>query len=98
MLSRSQKLIIGHNMLLDLAFTIQQFIQPLPATLDEFKAILSSTFPRLVDTKLMGSMLPFRVNLTNIRKKASNMNGLSEIFFSRYFCGLDFEARDSIFL
>nr|XP_039248663.1 poly(A)-specific ribonuclease PARN-like [Styela clava] len=60
LLTRSQKLLIGHNMLLDLMFTTQQFVRPLPQTLEEFKSLLSCTFPKIVDTKLMGSMLPFR--------------------------------------
>nr|XP_002129059.1 poly(A)-specific ribonuclease PARN [Ciona intestinalis] len=59
-LSQSQKLIVGHNMLLDVFYTIQQFVCPLPDVLEEFKSLVGCVFPKLLDTKLMGSMLPFR--------------------------------------
>ena len=36
-ISCSKKLVVGHNMLLDLGHTVNQFISPLPETLPEFK-------------------------------------------------------------
>ena len=36
-LCTSKKLVVGHNMLLDLCHTINQFVAPLPNTLPEFK-------------------------------------------------------------
>ena len=36
-ISSSKKLVVGHNMLLDLGHTVNQFISPLPETLPEFK-------------------------------------------------------------
>lgn len=48
-------------MLLDIIYTIQQFIHQLPNDLDEFKSLVSCAFPKVLDTKLMGSMLPFKV-------------------------------------
>lgn len=64
MLSQSQKMIVGHNIFLDLMFTVQQFVCEPLQTLEEFKSVLRCLFPKLLDTKLMGSMLPFRVNIT----------------------------------
>ena len=65
LLTESNKLVIGHNMLLDLLFTIKQFVTPLPPSLDEFKVLVQNVFPQLVDTKLMGSLLPFKELLSS---------------------------------
>ncbi|XP_076803650.1 poly(A)-specific ribonuclease PARN-like isoform X2 [Clavelina lepadiformis] len=64
LLSECQKLIVGHNMLLDLIYTIRQFFCPLPPCLEDFKSLVQCVFPNLLDTKLMGSMLPFKDLLT----------------------------------
>ena len=61
MITESKKLIIGHNMLLDLMYSIRQFVSALPETLDEFKSMLLCIFPQVLDTKLMASQLPFKV-------------------------------------
>uniref|UniRef100_U5ES41 Poly(A)-specific ribonuclease PARN n=1 Tax=Corethrella appendiculata TaxID=1370023 RepID=U5ES41_9DIPT len=50
-LSKSKKLIIGHNMLLDVLYLIKQFFKPLPSNYEEFKKFLHKTFPYLIDTK-----------------------------------------------
>uniref|UniRef100_A0A673HIP8 Poly(A)-specific ribonuclease PARN n=1 Tax=Sinocyclocheilus rhinocerous TaxID=307959 RepID=A0A673HIP8_9TELE len=55
------KLVVGHNMLLDVMHTIHQFCGPLPEELDDFKEVAMSVFPRLLDTKLMASTQPFKV-------------------------------------
>ncbi|XP_065086285.1 poly(A)-specific ribonuclease PARN-like [Ochlerotatus camptorhynchus] len=52
-LSRAKKLIIGHNMLLDLLFVIRQFFRPLPPNFHEFKKIVRELFPLLLDTKYL---------------------------------------------
>lgn len=44
-LSRAKKLIIGHNMLLDLLFVIRQFFRPLPPNFHEFKKLVRELFP-----------------------------------------------------
>nr|CAB3264978.1 poly(A)-specific ribonuclease PARN [Phallusia mammillata] len=62
-LSESGKLVVGHNMFLDVIYTIQQFVHPLPNDLEEFKSLVSCVFPKVLDTKLMGSMLPFKDQL-----------------------------------
>ena len=44
-ITESGKLVVGHNMLLDVAFTLNQFAAPLPTDYSEFK----------VNTILMGN-------------------------------------------
>ena len=46
-ITESGKLVVGHNMLLDVAFTLNQFAAPLPTDYSEFK----------VNTILMGKRL-----------------------------------------
>uniref|UniRef100_A0A4W4H331 Poly(A)-specific ribonuclease PARN n=1 Tax=Electrophorus electricus TaxID=8005 RepID=A0A4W4H331_ELEEL len=58
--SKSGKLVVGHNMLLDVMHTIHQFYCSLPEELDDFKEVTMCVFPRLLDTKLMASTQPFK--------------------------------------
>lgn len=60
MISQSGKLVVGHNMCLDLIHMIDQFLCPLPEHFEDFKATVSAVFPRLVDTKVMANTQPFR--------------------------------------
>lgn len=60
MLSQSGKLIVGHNMMLDLMHVIHQFCCPLPDDVGDFKATMQALFPRIVDTKVMATTQPFR--------------------------------------
>ncbi|XP_068632041.1 poly(A)-specific ribonuclease PARN-like [Battus philenor] len=60
MISQSEKLVIGHNMLLDLIHTLNHFFQPLPASYISFKEFAHGMFPRLLDTKYMSSLPPFK--------------------------------------
>ncbi|KAM9372346.1 poly(A)-specific ribonuclease PARN isoform 3-T3 [Phaethornis superciliosus] len=64
-IANSGKLVIGHNMLLDVMHTIHQFCCPLPDDLSEFKEVTSCVFPRLLDTKLMASTQPFKEIINN---------------------------------
>ncbi|NWI20829.1 PARN ribonuclease, partial [Crypturellus soui] len=64
-IANSDKLVIGHNMLLDVMHTIHQFYCPLPDDLNEFKEVTSCVFPRLLDTKLMASTQPFKEIINN---------------------------------
>uniref|UniRef100_A0A667WWX7 Poly(A)-specific ribonuclease PARN n=1 Tax=Myripristis murdjan TaxID=586833 RepID=A0A667WWX7_9TELE len=59
------KLVVGHNMLLDVMHTIHQFYCPLPEDLQDFKEVTQCVFPRLLDTKLMASTQPFKELITN---------------------------------
>ncbi|XP_067407445.1 poly(A)-specific ribonuclease PARN isoform X3 [Emydura macquarii macquarii] len=63
--ANSGKLVIGHNMLLDVMHTIHQFYCPLPEDLSEFKELAACVFPRLLDTKLMASTQPFKEIINN---------------------------------
>ncbi|XP_045497210.1 poly(A)-specific ribonuclease PARN-like isoform X1 [Colias croceus] len=60
MISQSGKLVIGHNMLLDLLHTLNHFFQPLPSDYASFKEFAHCMFPRLLDTKYMSSLPPFK--------------------------------------
>uniref|UniRef100_A0A8C2YVG1 Poly(A)-specific ribonuclease PARN n=1 Tax=Cyclopterus lumpus TaxID=8103 RepID=A0A8C2YVG1_CYCLU len=73
-ISKSGKLVVGHNMLLDVMHTIHQFYCPLSGAfvlflheidLQDFKEVTMCVFPRLLDTKLMASTLPFKELITN---------------------------------
>uniref|UniRef100_A0A8B9GRT1 Poly(A)-specific ribonuclease PARN n=1 Tax=Astyanax mexicanus TaxID=7994 RepID=A0A8B9GRT1_ASTMX len=64
-ISKSGKLVVGHNMLLDVMHTIHQFYCPLPEELEDFKEVTMCVFPRLLDTKLMASTQPFKDLITN---------------------------------
>lgn len=59
-ISNSKKLIVGHNMLLDICHIVNRFCWPLPADYWEFKEMVHQLFPRLIDTKYMCSAYPFR--------------------------------------
>ncbi|XP_026214857.1 poly(A)-specific ribonuclease PARN isoform X2 [Anabas testudineus] len=63
-ISKSGKLVVGHNMLLDVMHTIHQFYCPLPEDLQDFKEVTMCVFPRLLDTKLMASTQPFKELIT----------------------------------
>lgn len=47
-------------MLLDISHTIHHFLEELPDNLADFKELVQTTFPNLVDTKHMSSAGPFR--------------------------------------
>ncbi|XP_055608028.1 poly(A)-specific ribonuclease PARN-like [Uranotaenia lowii] len=52
-LSKAKKMIIGHNMLLDLLFIIRQFFRPLPPNYQDFKKVVRELFPLILDTKYL---------------------------------------------
>ncbi|KAJ8364086.1 hypothetical protein SKAU_G00129170 [Synaphobranchus kaupii] len=64
-ISKSAKLVVGHNMLLDVMHTIHQFYCALPEDLSDFKEVTKCVFPRLLDTKLMASTQPFKEIINN---------------------------------
>ncbi|XP_041362495.1 poly(A)-specific ribonuclease PARN-like isoform X2 [Gigantopelta aegis] len=65
LLSQSGKLIVGHNMLLDVLHLINQFCIHLPKEYEEFKSLTRCVFPRLLDTKLMASTNPLKNHIHN---------------------------------
>ncbi|XP_067317756.1 poly(A)-specific ribonuclease PARN-like [Anolis sagrei] len=64
-MANSGKLVVGHNMLLDVMHTIHQFYCQLPEDLSEFKELTTCVFPRLLDTKLMATTQPFKDLINN---------------------------------
>uniref|UniRef100_A0A8B9I5Z4 Poly(A)-specific ribonuclease PARN n=1 Tax=Anser brachyrhynchus TaxID=132585 RepID=A0A8B9I5Z4_9AVES len=85
-IANSGKLVIGHNMLLDVMHTIHQFYCPLPDNLVKLTLlcfnILNSYFvSRLLDTKLMASTQPFK-EIINNTSLAELEKRLKEIPFS----------------
>lgn len=56
----SKKIVVGHNMFLDLLYTMHQFVTPLPENYDEFKIQVRENFPKILDTKLMASTSPLK--------------------------------------
>ena len=49
--------LIGHNLILDLAFLYDHFLSPLPSTIEEFRLTVLNTFPPLYDTKYISKSL-----------------------------------------
>jgi poly(A)-specific ribonuclease len=68
LLSESKKPIVGHNALLDFVYIFNQFYQPLPNTLNEFKTQLLQLFPRIYDTKyiVLSSALGTQLQSTSL--------------------------------
>ncbi|XP_053595175.1 poly(A)-specific ribonuclease PARN isoform X1 [Microplitis demolitor] len=56
----SNKLIVGHNMLLDLCHIVHQFFGPLPDSYKEFKLLIHNLFPNLMDTKVLSQAPHFK--------------------------------------
>ncbi|XP_012289012.1 poly(A)-specific ribonuclease PARN isoform X2 [Orussus abietinus] len=52
-ISKSKKLLVGHNMFFDICHIIHQFVQPLPAKYTTFKSQVQELFPRILDTRIM---------------------------------------------
>ncbi|XP_006617598.1 poly(A)-specific ribonuclease PARN-like isoform X1 [Apis dorsata] len=59
----SGKLIVGHNMLLDLCHIVHQFFGQLPESYLEFKSLVHSLFPRILDTKIICHSQQFKENI-----------------------------------
>ncbi|XP_071443719.1 poly(A)-specific ribonuclease PARN-like isoform X2 [Hetaerina americana] len=76
-ITESNKLVVGHNMLLDVCHSLHQFCAELPEDYNEFKDLVHRAFPRLVDTKLMSNMYPFKDKFMNTTL-AQLMERLSE--------------------
>ena len=61
--STSGKIVVGHNMMMDLGFLVNQFLVPLPESLQEYKKILNQYLPYICDTKLMANTTPFKEDI-----------------------------------
>ena len=70
----SGKIIVGHNMLLDLCHIVHQFFTHLPNDYLEFKTLIHGLFPSLLDTKVICQSQQFKEHVTS-----SNLNVLLDI-------------------
>ncbi|KAI4456572.1 poly a -specific ribonuclease/target of egr1 member 1 [Holotrichia oblita] len=59
LIMESGKLMVGHNMVLDLLHTIDKFLTPLPEDYEEFKECTHCLFPKIIDTKFLSASEPF---------------------------------------
>ncbi|KAG0274140.1 hypothetical protein BGZ95_010065 [Linnemannia exigua] len=50
-LSACKKPIVGHNIVVDLAYILAQFVGTLPPTVEGYKRMIHKTFPTVMDTK-----------------------------------------------
>ncbi|XWS11365.1 hypothetical protein CRYUN_Cryun38cG0077900 [Craigia yunnanensis] len=53
LLSSENKLIVGHNCILDIAHIHSKFLGPLPLTAEEFVSCINKYFPNIIDTKIL---------------------------------------------
>ncbi|XP_065862669.1 poly(A)-specific ribonuclease PARN isoform X2 [Euphorbia lathyris] len=53
LLSSAQKLIVGHNCILDIAHIYSKFLGPLPLNAEKFVSSVNKYFPHIVDTKIL---------------------------------------------
>lgn len=58
LISQSGKLMVGHNMFMDLVHLLHRFGSQLPENYQEFKAMAKCVFPKILDTKLMANTAP----------------------------------------
>ncbi|XP_018342732.1 PREDICTED: poly(A)-specific ribonuclease PARN-like isoform X1 [Trachymyrmex septentrionalis] len=82
----SEKIIVGHNMLLDLCHIVHQFFTSLPKDYSEFKTLLHGLFPKLLDTKVICQSQHFKELVGS-----SNLNLLIDIVSKPPFCIPDIE-------
>ncbi|CAF0964166.1 unnamed protein product [Rotaria sordida] len=64
-LQESEKPIIGHNLHMDMLHIINQFFTPIPSSYDDYKSIVKSLFPKLIDTKTIASTSIFQNIISN---------------------------------
>ncbi|XP_076764072.1 poly(A)-specific ribonuclease PARN [Xylocopa sonorina] len=70
---KARKLIVGHNMLLDICHIFHQFFDELPKQYEDFKSLVNQLFPRVLDTKLICHSQQFKESVPS-----SNLNLLLE--------------------
>ncbi|XP_034679289.1 poly(A)-specific ribonuclease PARN [Vitis riparia] len=77
LLSYEQKLIVGHNCLLDIAHIYNKFFGPLPLTAEDFVSSIHKYFPYMIDTKIL-------LNTNNVLKHLmkNGSTSLSKAFAS----------------
>lgn len=65
LLALSGKLVVGHNMLLDIMHLLSQFVDDLPKDYIEFKSMVRAGFPNLIDTKVLACDSMIKDTLTS---------------------------------
>lgn len=94
LLIQSQKPIVGHNMIYDIAFVFNQFIQDMPKNYAEFANKWINNFPHLYDTKVLSVATNFfgKTDLQHLYYKCTNDKKLSNNLV------IEFDkSRESIF-
>jgi len=87
LLEKSKKPIIGHNMSLDLFYTVTNFFALAPDSLLEYKALLTGLFPLIFDTKVISNTRP----LSSMCTRGTGLKNLTETI------GNDLAPADVIF-
>ncbi|CAF1076463.1 unnamed protein product [Rotaria sordida] len=89
-LQESGKPIIGHNLQLDMLHIINQFFTPIPSPHDEYKFIVKSLFPKLIDTKTIASTSFFQNIISN-----TALHAIYKIIRESSFPACYFETTDN---
>jgi poly(A)-specific ribonuclease len=77
LLAKRRPVIVGHNVLGDLIFLYQSFVQDLPERVEKFQKLLRDDFPLIVDTKYMATHNCGGIN------PASSLEQLDEMLISQ---------------
>lgn len=59
-MAKAKKPVIGHAVLMDMLFAMSHFEAPLPPTYEEFKDLLKSLFPVIMDTQFLAKSETFK--------------------------------------
>ncbi|KAB0398315.1 hypothetical protein E2I00_016905, partial [Balaenoptera physalus] len=99
-IANSGKLVIGHNMLLDVMHTVHQFYCPLPSDLNEFKEMTTCVFPRSTSATWSPQS---KVNLFNVccaemmKAHHSLLTGLQDIINNTSLAELEKRLKETPF-
>ncbi|KAF9946844.1 hypothetical protein BGZ72_011095 [Mortierella alpina] len=83
LLSACGKPIVGHNIVIDLAYILAQFVGPLPPTMEEYKKMVHETFPTVMDTKYVS----YTAEALRGMSYDSSLGGLENLVGSVQFIG-----------
>ncbi|KAF9273753.1 hypothetical protein BGZ68_001241 [Mortierella alpina] len=90
LLSACGKPIVGHNIVIDLAYILAQFVGPLPPTMEEYKKMIHDTFPNVMDTKYVS----YTAEALRGMSYDSSLGGLENLVGSVQFMGCPSIARN----
>ncbi|KAF9901404.1 hypothetical protein EC991_006203 [Linnemannia zychae] len=82
-LSACKKPIVGHNIVVDLAYILAQFVGPLPQTVEGYKKMIHKTFPTVMDTKYVS----YTANALKGLAFDSSLGGLENMVGTIHFMG-----------